>query len=172
MKTSRVALFIALVTISAALPVSGAPIDLTAGVWDVHDSIDVAGYTWDDTTLVFTSQTPAGADDALAGYFDWVSNAGHFGRELFIGTLTASRTLTLFGQLIDPTRPASGIVRASYSGDVTVDGTRIVNGLWSASGVIPGQWEATRGPRAVPESASMLLLGAGLIAALRLRRRR
>jgi len=142
--------------------------DLTAGLWDIENSIDLSGLTWNESTLVFTSQTPDGDDADLAGYFDWVGSGGQFGRENFVGTAFADHTLQLFGQGIDPAFPSSGIVTGTYSGIISSDGSRILDGTWSATGVIPGEWEARRVPEA--SRGSLLALGLGLVvAALRTR---
>jgi len=144
----------AIVTVSR--PAEALP-DLTAGTWDIENSIDLSGLTWNESTLVFTSQTPNGDDAGLAGYFDWVGSGGQFGRENFIGTIFSDHTLQLFGQEIDPTLPASGIVTGTYAATVTTDGSRILDGTWSATGAIPGEWEALRVPEPFP--GALLALG-------------
>jgi len=152
---------IAIVAIATVSRPAEALPDLTAGLWDIENSIDLSGLTWNESTLVFTSQTPDGDDADLAGYFDWVGSGGQFGRENFIGTIFADHSLQLFGQEIDPALPSSGIVTGTYAATVTADGSRILDGTWSATGAIPGEWEAFRVPEPFPGS----LLALGLVVA-------
>jgi hypothetical protein len=38
------------------------------GIWDIT-GVDVAGVSWNGSTLTFTDQTPSGAGFDVAGYF-------------------------------------------------------------------------------------------------------
>ncbi len=117
-------------------------IDLTGESWTVINSIDAGGNDWNDSTLVFTSQLEDGDNAILEGRFDWVSAGQPRGSELFTGTLFADLSLVLFGfQLVDPV----AIILGSYAATVA-SATSIVAGQWSATGGVPGVWEATRTP--------------------------
>ena len=133
---------------------------LTGDIWDVTG--DDGTWTWDESTLEFTSQIASGADFDIEGYFDWVGSGGQSGRELFQGTYFSDDTLMFSGyQLIDPV----GILLGNYAGLVTPDGNTIV-GDWD-SGVVPGSGEpgdfvAVR-TSAVPIPAAAWLFGSGLL---------
>lgn len=124
-------------------------IDLTAGTWHVT-GVDDWGNTWDDTSLWFTSQDPARSGFNVRGYFDWIGYDRFqqligFGREIFTGTFSDDRSLHLTGESLEPIPGMGGpyrIINGIYDADVTVDGTRIVDGTWSGSGGVPGIWEA------------------------------
>lgn len=160
MRRFRIGL-IAVAAIAAISEPAEALPDLTAGTWDIENSIDLSGLTWNDSTLVFTSQTPNDDDADLEGYFDWVGSGGQFGRENFIGTIFSDHTLQLFGQEIDPTLPSSGIVAGTYAATVTTDGSQILDGTWSATGAIPGEWEALRVPEPFP--GALVALGLAVV---------
>ena len=116
-------------------------VELTTGEWIVS-GVDVNGTVWDESVLVFTDQRPVGTtgEYEIEGFFDWVSNVGSSGRELFEGTLSADLSLSFEGvQLISP----NGIVLAVYLATVTADGNNIVNGSWS-NGIPSNDWSATR----------------------------
>ena len=116
-------------------------VDLTTTDWIVSGT-DINGTVWDESVLVFTDQRPIGTsgDYEIEGFFDWVSNTGSSGREIFEGTLSADLLLSFAGvQLINP----NGIVLAVYLGTVTADGSSIVNGSWS-NGTPSNDWSAVR----------------------------
>jgi hypothetical protein len=134
--------------------------DLTGDTWDVTGDDGV--WTWDGSTLVFTSQIPSGADFDIEGYFDWIGSGGQSGRELFSGTYLSDDTLFLSGyQLIN----ASSIILANYAALVTPDGNTIIgdwdSGVVPGSGV-PGDFMAVRSS-VVPIPAAVWLFGSGLL---------
>lgn len=125
-----------------ALALSGAASaetpDLTGTLWSVcgDDGID----TWHDTRLMFTVQTETADGIRLEGHFDWQSSGGHWGRELVSGLVTPEGALTLQGSIIED--GSASIVVSRYEGQLTPDGTRIVDGVWLDGA--PGIWAATR----------------------------
>ena len=145
--------------------------DLTGDIWDVTGDDGI--WTWDESTLVFTSQTliPSSTDFDIEGYFDWVGSGGQSGRELFRGTYFTDDTLLFSGyQNIDPV----GIFLGNYAGLVTPDGNTIV-GDWD-SGVVPGSGEpgdfmAVR-TSAIPIPAAVWLFGSGLLGLVGMARRK
>lgn len=144
-------------------------VDLTGDLWDVTGR-DV-NFTWDESDLMFTSQTPNGADFDLEGYFDWVGTNGGFAREVFVGTLSADLSLSLTGIRLEP-HPTlggpTGVGSTSYTAQVTADGNNIT-GLWDGTPVTEGSWEAVRLPE--PTTAVMLGLAGGWAIAGSRRRR-
>lgn len=143
--------------------------DLTGDTWDVTG--DDGTYTWDLSTLVFTSQIPSGADFNIQGYFDWVGSGGQYGRELFSGTYFSDDTLSFSGyQLIN----SFGILLGNYVAAVSIDGNTIT-GDWDSGVVpgsgIPGDFMAVRNS-AVPIPAAVWLFGSGLLGLIGVARRK
>ena len=143
---------------------------LTGDIWDVTG--DDGFYTWDGSTLVFTSQTliPSSSDYAIEGYFDWVGSGGQSGRELFRGTFFADYTLLFEGyQNIDPV----GIVLSNYAGRLSADGNTIT-GTWGTGVIpgsgIPGDFQAVRS--VVPVPAAVWLFVSGVLGLVGLARGR
>lgn len=142
---------------------------LTGDTWDVTG--DDGTYIWDGSTLVFTTQTPSGADFNIAGYFDWVGSGGQSGRELFSGTYFSDDTLLFTGnQLINPV----SILLGNYAASVSPDGNTIT-GDWDSGVVpgsgIPGDFMAVRSS-AVPLPAAVWLFGSGLLGLVGVARRK
>jgi len=135
---------------------------LTGNIWDVTG--DDGTWTWDASTLVFTSQNPipSSGDYNIEGYFDWIGSGGQSGRELFDGTYFSDDTLLFSGyQLINPV----GIFQGNYAASVSPDGNTIT-GDWD-SGVIPGSgvpgdFMAVR-TSTIPIPAAVWLFGSGLL---------
>ena len=113
---------------------------LTGAVWSVCGDDGV--YTWHDTRLTFTQQTPNAEDgaDRLVGFFDWQSSGGHFGREQFTGFITDDGALVLQGQSLEDTDYS--IVTSRYEAQVNAEGTVSFDGVWLDGA--PGIWAATR----------------------------
>jgi Bacterial Ig domain len=154
---------VAAVTLMSLTAVSAAAqeVDLTSERWILENSVDNKGLIWNDSRLVIATQTATAMGFDLAGYFDWTSTSGPFGREIVTGSYTSTtRRLLLFGQQIDPTLPSSGIVPATYGATLSADGLRLENGAWSATEVLPGVWSARRGgpppPRSLPDTYSAI----------------
>lgn len=125
-------------------PFTAAAQSLLGDPFRIENSFDNAGHTWNDSTLVITSQVASATGFALQGYFDWLGSRGQYGREIVVGTLSPTGDLRLTGLRIDSSRPSSGIVTSTYAASVVDNGLRIVNGAWSGSFVVPGTWEARR----------------------------
>ena len=143
--------------------------DLTGDTWDVTGADST--YTWDGSTLVFTSQIPNGIDFDIDGYFDWVGSGGQYGRELFNGTYFSDDTLSFSGyQLIN----SFGILLGNYVAAVSIDGNTIT-GDWDSGVVpgsgIPGDFMAVRNS-AVPIPAAAWLFGSGLLGLIGIARRK
>lgn len=144
---------------------------LTGDIWNVTG--DDGTYTWDGSTLEFTSQTaiPSSPDFDIEGYFDWVGSGGQSGRELFRGTYFGDDTLMLSGyELIDPI----GILRANYAARVAPGGNTIIgdwdSGIVPGSG-IPGDFRADRNT-VVPVPAAAWLFASGLLGIIGIARRK
>lgn len=137
--SSGVVAFLSILTSSVA----HASVLLPGAVWNVAGT-DTGGISWDESTLVFTSQTATSRDNFnIDGYFDWVGSGGQSGRELFSGMYFGDGRLEFSGtQLVNP----RGIVTADYEGRVSFDGSTIV-GDWDGIG-IPGDFTASRAPTA------------------------
>src|SRR4051812_22807244 len=88
------------------------PAVFTGRTWTLTAQ-DEEGNVFTGSTLVFTQEAATGSGLNLDGYFDWHSNNGHSGRELFTGAYTtADRGIDLTGyDLIDPV----GIVLGHYT---------------------------------------------------------
>lgn len=163
----RIAAAAMLATLSIAH--AAAP-QLTAAPW-VLTGVDTSGVDWSGSTITFESQSAAGSDFAVGGYFYWTGDGGlYFGRENFSGTLFSDNHLTILGTGIVP--PASGIVSgATYDADVTAQGNRMINGTWGGGGVVPSNaWVAVQVPE--PGSFALLLMGAAAVGLVARRGRR
>ena len=113
-----------------------------------------------DFNLTFDSQTPAGS---FTGYFDWTCTAGVTcsGREFFAGTQTGM-TLAFATTSIAPdaVNQVFGVYTATLSDSWNMTGTAV--------GGAGGTWIA----HAVPEPATLGLMGLGLLGMGLIRRRR
>jgi hypothetical protein len=113
---------------------------LTASAWTVtgRDAL----YSW-NSVLTFASQTPRlGGGFDVTGHFMWSGSGGQFGRENFVGTLSADLRLTLTGNELVP--PTSGIGLATYEATLAPSFTSIENGTWGGTGTTPGAWSAVQ----------------------------
>lgn len=138
---------------------SAALVDLTTGTWLVK-GIDLDGTTWNNSTLVFATQTTQGQDFALTGFFNWKGSGGQFGRENFTGTLFSNQALNLSG--FEIVRPSIGLGLGNYSATLAGSGTDIINGSWTGGGVTPSSnWSASLAP--VPLPSALLLFLPGLL---------
>jgi len=133
-------------------------IEVTSGIWSIS-ATDDSGLTWDESTLIFETQTVSGNNIPLTGYFHWIGSNGAFGRENFTGTLFADRSLELFG--FEIVQPAVGIITANYFGILTALGNEIVNGSWDGSGIPSDDWSATL--QAIPLPSALWLIISGAI---------
>lgn len=139
-----------------------ATVDLL-GQWNVVPAADWLDYS--GSLLFFESQIPTQSNLVfdIAGHFDWFRNGNYVGTELFSGSLN-DKILNFTGYaLINP----NFINMATYYGEVSSDGNRIINGTWYPP---TGYWEAERNPVPIPGAA--LLFGSGMIvfASLRMKR--
>lgn len=165
-RTCTVACVFVLITYSnIGLQARAQSVDLTQGVWTLLGQ-DLS--SWSGSHLKFTAQSPQGG---LTGYFDWVSNdQSRYGRELFNGMLLPDLSFTLHGyeHVAHPVYgPATGVELADYTGRVTADGKRIVDGTWIVRSTgLPGTWESVF----VPEPSAALLVSAGVLNLLAYRR--
>jgi len=118
-----------------------APALFTGRTWTITGQ-DSDGTSWSGSTLIFTQETSVTSGLQLEGFFDWVSDTGASGRELFNGSYTtAGRALDMTGfDLVNPV----GIVTGHYTADLDVTGNAIINGLWDTN--ITGTWSATAPP--------------------------
>ncbi len=109
--------------------------DLTGEIWSVCGRDGHS--TWDETRLVFTSQTQGTMPIELEGYFDWRSSRGSVGREYFKGTLHDDGALALKGfQLED----SNNIINSRYHAKLSASGTALLEGVWLDG--LPGIWAA------------------------------
>lgn len=112
--------------------------DLTGEVWSV---CGWDGFTsWHDTRLVFTKQTTDKKGAVVSGYFDWVGDEGSFGREHFEGMVSETGALSLQGLSME--NGSAFIITSRYEGQLTSDGTKILDGVWLDGE--PGIWAAVR----------------------------
>jgi hypothetical protein len=123
-------------------PITPAAPQLGSGRWLLTGN-DVAGNSWNGSTITFESQTDQGGNYSLSGYFNWVGSNGAYGRENFTGTLFANNKLQLIGTEI--VNPAFGIVTSNYNADLAPGEKNIVNGSWDSNNAIPSYaWSAAQ----------------------------
>ena len=131
---------------------------LVGPVWEV-EALGDTGNEWNDTTLVFLTQSPAGADFDVSGYFDWIgTNQPGLGRETFTGTLFSDLSLQLFSTGVEAIPGLGGPTfnaGTEYSATLSADGLQIIDGTWTGSGggQVRGNWSAVR----VPEPNALIL---------------
>lgn len=121
---------------------AGGVLDLTEGFWAVS-AVDQEGNNFAGSTLHFSTQVAFVGGSALTGFFDWHSNSGAFGREVFVGTLFANNQITLVGTAI--LAPSSGLALGQYNATLTPLGSQLINGsFFGGEGTIPGNWSAAQ----------------------------
>ena len=110
------------------------------GTW-IISATDDRLTKWDGSTLNFESQIASGSDFLLEGYFYWVGSDGNFGRENFTGILFSDNTIELSGfELVEPYYL---IGTTNYFATLDSSGTKIIDGSWSAPGIVPSNdWSA------------------------------
>jgi len=82
-------------------------------------------------------------EESNSGYFDWKSEKGDSGREIFTYSFDEkTRVLSITGEkIIDP---RGKIIQAQYRARLSKDGSRLEDGTWFGTNVLPGTWSATR----------------------------
>lgn len=109
--------------------------------WTIFDSTDIQGNSWNDSTLVFTSQAIEGEKRKINGYFKWYLADVFRGKEYFSGYyMTESSELMFQGSYIENRK---SINPSLYKARLCGDGKTISLGTWSAPNTVPGKWSAS-----------------------------